>query len=722
MKNGRLAKRLLAGVLLVTMLTGCSELEQFTTSTVKPGQTISENSKWINSDIEGSIDENTPLDLKDDFHTAVNREWMLENEATKDNAQIDGFVDSEDILYDRKKAIILGEEAPMENPIVSQEQYDHNYELIRNFAELAGDWEERDALGIEPIRPYVEAIQNIRTLDDMTAFLTDADGMNYTDLSLISYNVMRTKSDPDTYTLGILPISDSVLSDLEQYNELKVTGLIYKTKTETEVKYLLGRLGYSEGEIDKILKNCYRFESRICDAWSRCKVDLEQEDEVYLYTMEELNAAVKRYPIEAELTARGVGDAEHFYIYVPDYLKELDKLYQASYLEEMKACWLVKTVEGMLPYLDREAYDKSEEVALLLDAAGAAEKEDEPTGQNPDIGEEEENPDEALLLGTVGQHLAGPLDQIYIAQHCTEQEKEDVLAIANAALDYYSEMLMKAEWLTEDARKAAVEKLDYMKVNAVYPNEFVDYTGLSFGGYGETDLVDAVKSIQKFRTARVFDQVGEPASRDFWDLDKIQTSVCNAYYMPSENSVNVLHGMLLGGFYEEDMTQEEKLGKIGAIIGHEITHAFDNNGYLFDKDGQQKKWWEAKDLEAFEIRAYRLSQYYSAIIPYPGAVLYDGQYVSGEAIADMGGMKCMLGIAEQIPDFDYERFFIAYAENWRTQRTFSVEKSYASGDEHPLAFLRTNVTLQQFDEFNETFDIQPGDGMYLAPEDRISVW
>ena len=725
MKNGEKIKRLLAGALAMTLLSGCAALDAIQPSAVKAGETISENSKWINSDIEGAIDENTAVNLKDDFHTAVNRDWMLENLATEDDPDLNVFADSEEVLYERKKAIILGEEQPITNPVISQEQYEYNHKLIREFAELAGNWEKRDALGIEPIRPYVEAIEDIASLEDMTAYITEVDGMNFGQFSLLNLSPYRTKKAPDTYTLSIGPVTSSVLGNLTQYTTFDKVGFVYKAKTEAEVTYLLGRMGYSEQEIKDILKKCYRYEARISDALDACDLedDEDAEDESdNLFTLAKLTENVKHYPLAAELDAYDLTDEAEYYVPLPDYLKQLDKLYQAKYLEEMKACWMVKTIEILLPYLDREAYDKSVEINELLTAAkdDAGEK-DEPTGQNHDIEEEEENPDEALLIRNVEEHLTGVLDQIYIARHCTEQEKQEIAAIADAAAEYFSQMLQGAEWLSDEARAAAVEKLDYLKINSVYPDEFVDYRRLSFDLYGAADMVDAVKNIYQFRIEQLMAQVGEAVNREFWDLDAIQTSVCNAYYLPSENSVNILHG-ILPGFYDENMSQEEKLGKIGAIIGHELTHAFDDYGYHFNKDGQREKWWSLKDAEAFEIRAHNLRKYYSAITPYPGALLYKGEAVSGEAIADMGGVKCMLGLAENIPDFDYEKFFIAYAENWRCQRVFDVEKGYAGGDEHPLAFLRTNITLQQFDKFNETFDIQPEDGMYLAPEARISVW
>ena len=161
---------------------------------------------------------------------------------------------------------------------------------------------------------------------------------------------------------------------------------------------------------------------------------------------------------------------------------------------------------------------------------------------------------------------------------------------------------------------------------------------------------------------------------------------------------------------------------LGMIVGHEISHAFDTTGYLFDKDGLLNTWWTSDDEVAFRLRADRLANHYSALSVLPNVTGgYDGTKIQGEAIADMGGLKCMLLLAEKEPDFDYELFFKSYASLWRCKTDY-INEMRSTEDEHPLNFLRTNVTLQQFEKFYETFDIGPGDGMYLAPEDRIPVW
>ena len=169
------------------------------------------------------------------------------------------------------------------------------------------------------------------------------------------------------------------------------------------------------------------------------------------------------------------------------------------------------------------------------------------------------------------------------------------------------------------------------------------------------------------------------------------------------------------------MSYEQKLGGIGTVIGHEISHGFDTNGAQFDKDGAISNWWTEEDYAAFQARAAKLAAWYDGFIPFEGAN-YSGQQVQTEAIADMAGMKSILAIAAQKEDFDYDAFFRQYATLWRMQGSYPYLVTVVAQDTHPMRYLRINNTLAQFDEFVDFYGITEGDGMYIAPEARVAVW
>ena len=175
-----------------------------------------------------------------------------------------------------------------------------------------------------------------------------------------------------------------------------------------------------------------------------------------------------------------------------------------------------------------------------------------------------------------------------------------------------------------------------------------------------------------------------------------------------------------GDMYRSDMTDEELYGTVGAVIGHEISHAFDSSGAQFDKNGDMLNWWTEEDYNAFLERNRKLADYYNNMHPWKGQDFY-GSIMTGEACADMAGIKVMLQIAAENPDFDYDLFFRTYADVWLTMDTLGM--AYVRiNDTHPMGYLRINATLQQYDEFLDFYGITEGDGMYLAPEARVAIW
>lgn len=174
------------------------------------------------------------------------------------------------------------------------------------------------------------------------------------------------------------------------------------------------------------------------------------------------------------------------------------------------------------------------------------------------------------------------------------------------------------------------------------------------------------------------------------------------------------------GLYGHEMSTEELYARLGIVIGHELSHAFDSKGAQFDKDGNLIEWWTKEERAEFRKKNERLANYFNSIHPWEGLYLR-GNILTGEACADMAGLKVILRLASGKPDFDYDKFFRNYAYIWLTKDNLAMAKSRVD-DVHPMPYLRINVTLQQFDEFLEKYGVQEGDGMYLSKEDRVLIW
>ena len=322
--------------------------------------------------------------------------------------------------------------------------------------------------------------------------------------------------------------------------------------------------------------------------------------------------------------------------------------------------------------------------------------------------------EESLLL-LVENMLSEPLTKMYLEKYDETQLKERITNLIKDVTDEYRKMLQEEDWLSDEMKEKAIEKLDNMIVNAIYPDEWKDYSCLDLNGLS---YWDSIKAIKEFNRQENLALTNGTVNRTEWLGNTLEA---NAYYYHQYNSINILLGIMGGSLYYDGISDEELYAGIGTIIGHEISHAFDINGAQYDKDGKKVNWWTLTDQNMFQEKATRTWEYLNTIQVWEGANV-DGSRVLGEAMADIAGMEVILRLAEQKENFDYDKFFRSYAGLWKEVDRYEYEYNKFAWDSHPLNYLRTNIVLQQFDKFYETYDIKEGDNMYLAPEDRVLVW
>ena len=304
--------------------------------------------------------------------------------------------------------------------------------------------------------------------------------------------------------------------------------------------------------------------------------------------------------------------------------------------------------------------------------------------------------------------------------------RADLTALAEEIRGAFREILQGEDWMSDAGKAAALEKLDAMTFCVMAPDTLIDsgYLAVDPEGCFLDEYAKIFVSSRRHNGAFA----GQERVKGDWRYDlrpEIATTYTNAFYYGSFNQFFILAGFVDDSIYRLDMPREEKLAKLGEIVGHELTHGFDPPGIQYDKDGNKvgtdehpNGWLPEADYEAFLSRAKRVADYFDAIRPLPYESC-DGSTVQGEAIADMGGLSIALKLAGD--SFDFDHFFRAYAELWAQQTTLMRERSEIY-NEHPLRHLRINTTVQQFDAFYDTYGAGEGDGMYLTPADRILVW
>jgi len=412
----------------------------------------------------------------------------------------------------------------------------------------------------------------------------------------------------------------------------------------------------------------------------------------------ELKKIFSNFDIERFLVNKKFDRQEKYLIAFPEALKLMDSLYSQENLELIKAYILAHMLVDCSEFLTSDIFYEMQKY------------------DNEKNGIKEILPDEDLAYESVNNLLRSPMAKIYVENYCNESEKQDIYNIIKEVIEYYKEMLENNSWLSDQTKQKAIEKLENIKIFSVYPDKWRDYSSLDIKK--DDSYLDVLKKINAFEFEYNKSLLNKKVERDLWDT----CTISDAFYDPQKNSIYICAGILGDSIYRLNMSQEEKYAAIGLIIGHEISHAFDTHGAQFDKDGNFKNWWTKKDYTAFNKRAKKLINYYNSIKVLDNNKKYSGKIIQGEAIADMGGLKAMLGIASKRANFDYNKFFRKYADIWKMIGTRENIIQRVADDSHPLCYLRVNVTVMQFEEFYETYKIGVNNKMYMPKNKRIAVW
>ena len=651
---------------------------------------------WLNSNIIGrivSFDSYVPTP-QEDFYLSVNRDWIKNAKLKPGKAAESAFSVLQHELDANLRALMTDKNLK-----------GHDADLIRNLYALWLDWDARNADGVRELKKHVDAVTKIKSLGELTEYFKSDECRLYGDY-IANFSLGLDKEDSSWYNIEISATS-LMLGDSAEYKKLTSNGeRVKKMRTGIAVK-MLTRLGFSEDEIKNILDRAFEFEKNIASSMmtyaEKASPDAVKKMYTNPVTLEKLRELSPLYPF-AEILESNKIFSDRMNLQEPKWLEALNALYNESQLEDIKSYLIRNIASSGISVTDEENYREYQKLSRER------------------LGITESAPDVEIAADFVHGNLLTPLSKIYVEKYVSEKTKKDVTEIINEALEYYRSMLAEEKWLSDETRAKAIEKLNAVTPRVAYPDKWRDYSGLEIGTKesGET-LWSALEKISKFNWDYFYSRLNTKIDREMWgDSDII---IVNSYYAPSKNEICIIAGILSGDFYSPERSREENLGAIGVVIGHELSHAFDTKGAQFDKNGSIKDWWTPEDYEKFQARAEKLIKYLSEMKVMPNGQNYNGTLVQTETIADMAGVKAMLGIAAaNNENFDYDKFFKSYARFWANIQTQASIESRLKTDVHALPYIRVNAVVQQFEEFYKTYGIKSGDAMYLAPEKRISVW
>jgi putative endopeptidase len=449
-------------------------------------------------------------------------------------------------------------------------------------------------------------------------------------------------------------------------------------------------------------------ETKIADAsWTR----VEERDDVKMYnpkSLAELASLAPGFPWKEFLAAEGLGDQPRVIVGQVTAFPKVAALYNEAPIATLQAWQAFATTDSASPYLSKAFVDRS----FAFHGKTLS-------------GQPQQRERWKRAVSAVGGSLGEALGKLYVEAYFTPQAKAQMEQLVSNLKVALRGRLERLTWMTPSTKAEALNKLAKMNVKVGYPNKWRDYSKLVIK---KDDLYGNMERSIAFEWDYSLNKLKKPVDKDEWDMFP---QTVNAYYSPVKNEIVFPAAILSPPFFDPQADLAVNYGAIGAVIGHEITHAFDDQGRESDETGQLRDWWTPQDAERFTVQAKKLGAQYSAFEPLPGAHI-NGDLTMGENIADMGGVLIAydayhLALGDKpAPVIDGftgdQRYFLAFAQIWRgKERDDSLRNSLVT-DPHSPGYYRANGAVRNSDAFYAAFNIKPGDKMYIAPEDRVRIW
>lgn len=635
------------------------------------------------------------LRLQDDFYSVINREWL--NTAKIDAGQVSNstFVETDKALTEQKKQI-------MKDLLANEKSYSENSDekKIINLYNNTLNMEARNKQGIEPIKQMLEELKNIKTLSDISNLNPESKIEN----PLIGFSCGVDLKDANKHVLYISPISLS-LGNSDEYGKTTENSKRLKGLAENYYSTILTLSGYTKEQAKVKIDNLFKFENMIASSIKgkeeTSKNNNTIDEEYNVYTLDQLNSLAPNLNIKTIMKNNELDNANKIILTEPKWLETLNSIYTEENLPMIKDYIEILNITSASQYLGEDFEKAATEF------------------KNAFLGSQGEIPGDEKAINMVNSVLSEPFGKIYIQKYFSDKVKENVKDMTDEIIETYKKRINNLDWMSDTTKKSAIEKLNKLNIQIGYPDKWDDYSKLEIRSYENGgSLWENVENLSKFAREKSISKLNEPV-----DKSKFACSpqTINAFYNPSSNTITVPAGILQGEFYDLNASKEKNLGAIGAIIGHEISHAFDNTGAKFDADGNLNNWWTEEDYKKFEEKTNKVREFYSTVKLDDGKNV-NGDLTVGENIADIGGVACVLDILKQMPNPDYKTFFESNATMWREINTKEYADYRLQYDAHSPNKVRNNIVLAQFDKFYETYGIKENDKMYVKPEDRLQIW
>ncbi|MEM1260804.1 MAG: M13-type metalloendopeptidase [Pseudomonadota bacterium] len=632
----------------------------------------------------------------DDFFQYVNGSWLDNTPIPADKASYGNFtVLREDSQANVRK--IIEESAAGDFAMGSDEQ------KVGDLYASYLDREQRDAVGLMPLKAEFESIDAIT---DTTRLATWMAAANKQGISLpFVVGQYADFKDPNKYMIYTFQ-GGLGLPDREYYFDpnQKFIDIRAAYKEHVTAMFALAEVDNPEAAAASV----YAIEEKLAAGHMKKE---KTRDMVAIYNklpLGELPDLMPNFAWEPFLAEAEIANIDGLVVTQLDYMRGLDDIITATSIDDWRTYLKWRVIDA-----------KATQLTTAMDAQNFAFR-----GKML-LGIEEQQPMWRRGVNTVNQHLGEVVGKVYVKRHFPPAAKAKMQELVGNLIKAYEISIRDLAWMSEDTRTEALDKLSKFTPKVGYPDEWQDYSDLTIN---PGDLYGNLKRSAELSYQKAIERQSGPVDRNEWAMTP---QTVNAYYNPPLNEIVFPAGILQPPFFDLEADDAINYGAIGAVIGHEIGHGFDDSGSTFDGNGVLRNWWTEEDRAEFKRRTGKLIAQYSAFKPFDDLAV-NGEYTLGENIGDLGGLsigllayKLSLDGAEA-PVIDgftgVQRVFLGYGQVWRNKYREEALRNQIGTDPHAPSMYRTNGVVRNVPEFYEAFDVSADDELYLPPEERVKIW
>jgi putative endopeptidase len=653
------------------------------------------DSSTLNSGIDRSTFD-TSVKPGDNFFDYVNGTWIKNNPIPAEYSRWGAFPKLRDDNLANLRKIVEG---------ISSKTDDANERKLRNFYATAMDEKKLEELGAKPLASQFERIAKINSPDELVAELgyLHASGIS----TLFSFSVDQDEKLSTRYAAQLwqdglsLPSPEYYLKKNDYFESIRV-------KYRDHVTKMLTLLGGSPEAASAAAEAVLKIETQLAEV-SRMPADLRDREANYnKMTVKELAELTPNLNWDLYWKAVGVKDVTDVVVGQPEFFKQVNSMLKSVSAADWRSYLRWHVIHSTSAYLS-DAFEK--ESFQFYSGVLRGIKEQQPRWKR--------------AIGTLDRQMGEALGELYVEKYFPPAAKARMDQLVKNLMAAYKERIESRDWMSPETKQEALAKLATVRPKIGYPNKWRDYSALEIGN---DSYVQNVLRSEAFETRRRIDRLHKPVDRDEWGMTP---PTVNAYYNATQNEIVFPAGILQPPFFDPTADDAVNYGGIGAVIGHEITHGFDDQGSRSDAEGNLRNWWTAEDRARFTAKTDKLVKQYDDCVAVDNLHV-NGKLTLGENIADLGGVAIAYAAYQKsldgkpAPVIDGftgpQRFFIGFAQVWRGLSRDDEQRVMVRTNPHSPERFRATVPLSNIEAFYDAFHLQPDNKMYRKPEDRVEVW